>query len=157
MLHSNLQILGKKTKNVLENGWWIWTQDWQFLSSRYWSSKYLHTYDFRKDVPVHKRMIMIIRDKGFFALYRGILPGSIRSFLANGTSMVVMSYAQRKVSQLGLRKWAGFWVCDGCGKLYRCMQNLSYTLYFCLPLLFTTRQIFHGQPWLFPMRQNSVG
>eukprot|EP00794_Sanderia_malayensis_P016179 gene16179-17805_t len=40
---------------------------------------------------------------GFFGLYRGIIPGSIRSFLANGTAMIVMSYAQRKVSELGLR------------------------------------------------------
>ena len=49
-------------------------------------------------------MQLMIRERGgFFALYRGIGPGSVRSFLANGTSMIVMSWAQRKVSQLGLR------------------------------------------------------
>ncbi len=37
------------------------------------------------------------------ALYRGIGPGTIRSFIANGTSMIVMQYAQREVSRWGLR------------------------------------------------------
>jgi solute carrier family 25 carnitine/acylcarnitine transporter 20/29 len=54
---------------------------------------------------VLSRMRLVIRERGgFFALYRGIGPGTIRSFLANGSSMVVMSYAQKKVSQWGLRK-----------------------------------------------------
>ena len=49
-------------------------------------------------------MSLVIRERGgFFGLYRGIVPGSIRSFLANGCAMIVMSYAQRKVSELGLR------------------------------------------------------
>ena len=55
-------------------------------------------------VSVIERMRTIVKERGgFLALYRGILPGTIRSFLANGTSMVVMSYAQRKVTELGLR------------------------------------------------------
>lgn len=41
---------------------------------------------------------------GMPGLYRGIVPGSIRSFLANGCAMIVMSYAQRKVTELGWRK-----------------------------------------------------
>lgn len=40
---------------------------------------------------------------GLTGLYRGIVPGSIRSFLANGCAMIVMAYAQRKVTELGLR------------------------------------------------------
>ena len=49
-------------------------------------------------------MGLVIRERGgFFGLYRGIVPGSIRSFLANGCAMIVMSFAQRKVSELGLR------------------------------------------------------
>lgn len=36
-------------------------------------------------------------------LYRGILPGSISVFLRNGTAAVVMSFAQRKITELGLR------------------------------------------------------
>ncbi|WAR23697.1 MCFS-like protein [Mya arenaria] len=40
---------------------------------------------------VLKRMATVIRERGFFSLYRGILPGTIRSFTANGTSMVVMT------------------------------------------------------------------
>ncbi|KAK3089938.1 hypothetical protein FSP39_007797 [Pinctada imbricata] len=60
--------------------------------------------DYGKRVSVIERMKIIVRERGgFFALYRGILPGTIRSFLANGTSMVVMSFAQRKVTELGLR------------------------------------------------------
>jgi hypothetical protein len=51
-----------------------------------------------------KKMKIVIKERGgYFGLYRGLMPGTIRSFLANGTSMVVMSYAQRKVSELGLR------------------------------------------------------
>ena len=57
-----------------------------------------------RKMPLWKRMQLTVREKGgFFALYRGIGPGSVRSFIANGTSMIVMSWAQRKVSQLGLR------------------------------------------------------
>mgnify|MGYP000122277999 CR=1 FL=1 len=40
---------------------------------------------------------------GIQGLYRGILPGTYRSFLANGVSMVVMAWAQRQVTALGLR------------------------------------------------------
>ena len=47
---------------------------------------------------------MVFRERGgVFGLYRGIVPGSIRSFLANGCAMIVMSFAQRKVTELGLR------------------------------------------------------
>mmetsp|Transcript_5004 Transcript_5004/g.10779 ORF Transcript_5004/g.10779 Transcript_5004/m.10779 type:complete len:306 (-) Transcript_5004:2125-3042(-) len=42
-----------------------------------------------------KRAIAQIRQKGFLSLYRGILPGSIRSFVANGTSMLVFTYCQK--------------------------------------------------------------
>lgn len=77
-------------------GWWI---VWPF---EYMKSQVQSGYG-GKQIPVYKRMAAIIREKGFFSLYRGIMPGTIRSFLANGTSMVVMSFAQRKVSQLGLR------------------------------------------------------
>lgn len=60
--------------------------------------------NYGKRMSLWKRMQLVINERGgFFALYRGIGPGSVRSFLANGTSMIVMSWAQRKVSQLGLR------------------------------------------------------
>eukprot|EP00731_Ephydatia_muelleri_P038078 Em0648g5a len=56
------------------------------------------------DESVVKRMRRVVKERGgFFALYRGIGPGTIRSFLANGTSMVVMQHAQRKISEWGLR------------------------------------------------------
>ena len=57
----------------------------------------------RSDVSVFTRMRQVVRERGFLALYRGIGPGTIRSFLANGTSMIVMSFAHRKVSEWGLR------------------------------------------------------
>lgn len=40
---------------------------------------------------------------GPLGLYRGILPGSISVFLRNGTAAVVMGFAQRKITELGLR------------------------------------------------------
>ena len=57
----------------------------------------------KSDVSVLTRIRQVYRERGFLALYRGIGPGTIRSFLANGTSMIVMSYAHRKVSEWGLR------------------------------------------------------
>lgn len=59
-------------------------------------------------MPVVARMQLVINEKGgFFGLYRGILPGSIRSFMSNGCSMIVMTFAQRKVSEWGLREKLG--------------------------------------------------
>lgn len=40
---------------------------------------------------------------GPIGLYRGILPGSISVLLRNGTAAVVMGYANRKITELGLR------------------------------------------------------
>ena len=48
-------------------------------------------------------MVLTVRERGFFGLYRGIGPGTLRSFLANGTSMIVMSNAQKLVTKMGLR------------------------------------------------------
>ncbi|CAH1775228.1 unnamed protein product [Owenia fusiformis] len=57
-----------------------------------------------KEMSTLQRMRLVIRERGgFFGLYRGLGPGTIRSFLSNGCSMVVMSWAQRKVSEMGLR------------------------------------------------------
>lgn len=60
--------------------------------------------NYGKDLPVVVRMRLVIKERGGLSgLYRGIVPGSIRSFMSNGTSMIAMSWAQRKVSQWGLR------------------------------------------------------
>lgn len=57
-----------------------------------------------RKMPVLQRMRKVMVERGgFLALYRGIWPGTMRSFLSNGTSMVVMVWAQRKVSEWGLR------------------------------------------------------
>lgn len=56
------------------------------------------------DQSVLSRLRGVVRARGgVFALYRGIGPGTIRSFIANGTSMIVMQAAQKKVSEWGLR------------------------------------------------------
>jgi hypothetical protein len=53
---------------------------------------------------IPQRLKYIIKERGsFLGLYRGIAPGTLRSFVANGCAMVVMQYAQKKVTQLGLR------------------------------------------------------
>ena len=49
------------------------------------------------------RLAMTFREKGVTGLYRGIGPGTLRSFLANGISMIMMSNAQKLVTKLGLR------------------------------------------------------
>ena len=57
-----------------------------------------------RDQSVLDRLRAVIRHRGgVLGLYRGIGPGTIRSFIANGTSMIVMQAAQRKVSEWGLR------------------------------------------------------
>lgn len=77
-------------------GWWVvWPLE--YMKSQVQGS-------YGKDQSVLQRMRMVIRERGgFLALYRGIGPGTIRSFLANGTSMIVMANAQKKVSEWGLR------------------------------------------------------
>ena len=46
-----------------------------------------------------QRIQFVMRERGgFLGLYRGLGPGLYRSFFANGFAMIVMQYAQRKVS-----------------------------------------------------------
>jgi len=57
-----------------------------------------------KNLTVLQRMRLIVRERGgWMGLYRGITPGTIRSFLSNGTSMVVMQWGHREVSRRGWR------------------------------------------------------
>ena len=77
-------------------GWWVvWPLE-------YMKSQVQGRYGERE--AVLKRMRRTVRERGgFLALYRGIGPGTLRSFIANGSSMIVMQYAQRKVTEWGLR------------------------------------------------------
>ena len=77
-------------------GWWlVWPLE--YMKSQVQSG-------YGPDESVLQRMKRVMKERGgFLALYRGIGPGTIRSFLANGTSMVVMQHAQRKISEWGLR------------------------------------------------------
>jgi hypothetical protein len=54
---------------------------------------------------IMQRIRFILNERGgLIGLYRGLGPGTCRSFLANGSAMVVMQYAQReKVTEWGLR------------------------------------------------------
>lgn len=48
---------------------------------------------------LYQRLRSVIRDRGgFLALYRGIGPGSVRSFFANGISMVAYKWMSGKIS-----------------------------------------------------------
>ncbi|KAI6654992.1 hypothetical protein LOD99_2281 [Oopsacas minuta] len=78
-------------------GWWL---IWPFETMK---SQVQCGYG--KNVSLLQRIRLTMRERGgFFALYRGIGPGTIRSFLANGTSMIVMQFAQKKVTDWGIRK-----------------------------------------------------
>jgi solute carrier family 25 carnitine/acylcarnitine transporter 20/29 len=75
--------------------WWIvWPLE--YMKSQVQSQ-------FGQRMSTIQRMKLVLKEVGFFGLYRGLAPGSIRSFLANGTAMVVMATAQKKVTQWGLR------------------------------------------------------
>ena len=51
-----------------------------------------------------QRLRYVVKERGgFLALYRGIMPGSLRSFVGNGSALVVMQWAQKKVSEMGWR------------------------------------------------------
>jgi hypothetical protein len=55
-------------------------------------------------MTILQRVKFIIRERGgVLGLYRGIGPGTLRSFVANGSAMVVMQFAQRKVTEWGFR------------------------------------------------------
>jgi solute carrier family 25 carnitine/acylcarnitine transporter 20/29 len=55
-------------------------------------------------MSIYGRLKYTVQQRGgVFALYRGILPGSIRSFIGNGSAMVAMQYCQKKVTEYGLR------------------------------------------------------
>ncbi|CAH1242899.1 SLC25A13 [Branchiostoma lanceolatum] len=60
--------------------------------------------NYGKDMSTWQRIKFNMKERGgFWGLYRGLGPGTARSFLANGTSMIVMVNAQKKVSEWGLR------------------------------------------------------
>lgn len=57
-----------------------------------------------KDQPLFQRMKGIIHSKGFFGLYRGIGPGCVRSFIANGVSMVVMKWVSENLTNMLMKE-----------------------------------------------------
>lgn len=55
------------------------------------------------EVSVATRMRKVWGERGFFGLYRGVVPGLTRSFVATGCSMIVIQHAHRKLTEWGLR------------------------------------------------------
>eukprot|EP01116_Phalansterium_solitarium_P003888 TRINITY_DN14723_c0_g1_i1.p1 TRINITY_DN14723_c0_g1~~TRINITY_DN14723_c0_g1_i1.p1 ORF type:complete len:281 (-),score=67.60 TRINITY_DN14723_c0_g1_i1:228-1070(-) len=53
---------------------------------------------------LRERAAHLIRTHGPLGLFRGIVPGTLSIFLRNGAAMVVMQYAQRKLSEHGFRR-----------------------------------------------------
>ena len=51
-----------------------------------------------KDQTLVMRVRGVVREKGFFGLYRGLGPGSVRSFFANGVSMTVMKWTEKRLT-----------------------------------------------------------
>jgi len=57
-----------------------------------------------RNMTIVERAKFIVKERGgILGLYRGIAPGSLRSFVGNGSAMVVMQYLQKKVTESGLR------------------------------------------------------
>jgi len=52
---------------------------------------------------LRQRVSYLLYTHGVAGLYRGIGPGTARSMLSNGVSMIVMLHAQRKITELGWR------------------------------------------------------
>ncbi len=57
-----------------------------------------------RNFTIWQRLKFIVNERGGIrGLYRGIAPGSLRSFVGNGSAMVVMQWCQKKVTEHGLR------------------------------------------------------
>ncbi|KAG1671217.1 Mitochondrial substrate carrier family protein L [Nymphon striatum] len=77
--------------------WWIiWPLE-------YMKSQIQSNYGAKNESVLLRMKKIVSGSGGFFGLYRGLAPGSIRSFVANGSAMIVMSCAQKKVTEWGLR------------------------------------------------------
>lgn len=52
----------------------------------------------KRNMSIIQRIRFIVRERGgVLGLYRGLAPGSLRSFIGNGCGMVVMQYTQKKL------------------------------------------------------------
>ena len=50
-----------------------------------------------------ERVRHIVKTQGVLGLYRGILPGSMSIFMRNGAAFIVMAFANKQFTKLGLR------------------------------------------------------
>lgn len=56
-----------------------------------------------KNPSARERVTYLLKEHGVRGLYRGIWPGTVRSMLSNGVAMIVMRWANKKVTEWGLR------------------------------------------------------
>mmetsp|Transcript_43756 Transcript_43756/g.31896 ORF Transcript_43756/g.31896 Transcript_43756/m.31896 type:complete len:132 (+) Transcript_43756:452-847(+) len=52
---------------------------------------------------ITERFKNIIRTHGPLGIYRGLLAGSLSIFIRNGCAMIVMQWAQKKLTEMGFR------------------------------------------------------
>lgn len=52
-----------------------------------------------QNLSLAQRLGVVVREKGVFGLYRGIGPGSVRSFFANGMAMTVMRWTEKEMTK----------------------------------------------------------
>ena len=50
-------------------------------------------------LSLRRRLVSVFQEKGLFGLYRGLGPGSVRSFLANGLSMAIMLWTEKQMTE----------------------------------------------------------
>lgn len=53
----------------------------------------------QQNLTLLQRLAGVVRERGVFGLYRGLGPGSARSFLANGLSMTVMKWTEGQLTE----------------------------------------------------------
>ena len=51
-----------------------------------------------------ERARYILKNQGIKGFYRGLVPGGQSVFLRNGAAMIVMQYANKKMTELGWRE-----------------------------------------------------
>ena len=52
-----------------------------------------------QNLTLAERLRTVVRERGIFGLYRGLGPGSVRSFFANGLSMMVMKWTEGHLTE----------------------------------------------------------
>jgi len=73
---------------------WLVVWPLEYVKSQIQANTTLYGKEQHQHLNTMQRLRFVLQHEGFFALYRGILPGCTRSLVANGLSMVVYTYCQ---------------------------------------------------------------